>query len=307
MAVAALVWGLSPLYYKAIAQVPPLEVLSHRTLWSAVFFAAILSAQGRFGLVRNLIRSRDVFVILLAALMISCNWFLFILSVQIGMATEASLGYYMFPIVAVAIGVAMFGEPLDRLRAVAVVLAGLAVALLTFGLGVPPWIALTLALTFGVYGLVKKRLSHDPVVSVTAEVLLLAPLALIWLCGVEAGFFAEGRRPGGHFLGHNPGDGWGTTVLLIGSGIITGGPLILFAYATQRASMATIGLVQYLNPTLQFLCAVVVFGEPFTIWHKFAFGLIWVAVVLYSVASFRAERAARSASASVATSGTVVL
>lgn len=304
MLAAAVIWGLSPLYYKALAQVPPLEVLSHRTIWSAVFFAVVLLVKGRLSEVGSLIRSHDVWVVALAALMISTNWFLFILSVQIGMATEASLGYYMFPIVAVVIGVVFFGEKLSALQAVAAVVAGIAVALLTWGLHVPPWIALTLAITFGIYGLVKKRLKADPIASVTAEVTLLAPLALIWIAGVQAGWFSEGGRPGGHFMGHNPGDGWETTLLLLGSGVITGGPLILFAAATHKASMATVGLVQFVNPTLQFLCAVVVFGEPFTIWHKAAFALIWVAVAIYSLASFRQESASRSRSASVATSGT---
>ncbi len=304
MLAAAVIWGLSPLYYKALANVPPLEVLSHRTLWSAVFFAVVLAAKGRLSEVGALIRSRDVRVVAVAALMISVNWFLFILSVQIGLATEASLGYYMFPIVAVVIGVVVFGERLQPLQAVAAAVAAVAVALLTWGLHVPPWIALTLAVTFGIYGLIKKRLTADPIASVTAEVTLLAPLALVWLAGVEAGWLSEGGRPGGHFLGHNPGDGWVTTALLAASGIITGGPLILFAYATQRASMATVGLVQFVNPTLQFLCAVVVFGEPFTVWHKAAFLLIWLAVALYSLASFRQERALRSRASSVGTSGT---
>jgi chloramphenicol-sensitive protein RarD len=291
MLAAAVIWGLSPLYYKALQQVPPLEVLSHRTVWSMVFFAAVLLVKGRLGEVSSLIRSRKVVVVTIAALMISTNWFLFILSVQIGMATEASLGYYMFPIVAVIIGVAFFGERLDKLQAVAAIIATVAVALLTWGLQVPPWIALTLATTFGIYGLVKKQLKADPIASVTAEVTLLAPLALVWIVGVQMGWFSEFGRPGGHFFGHNPGDGWRTTLLLACSGVITGGPLILFAYAAQRASMATVGLVQFVNPTLQFLCAVVIFGEPFTVWHKWAFALIWVAVAVYSLGSFRAERA----------------
>ncbi|PZQ99801.1 MAG: EamA family transporter RarD [Cereibacter sphaeroides] len=291
MLAAAVIWGLSPIYYKALEQVPPLEVLSHRTVWSAVFFAIILAMKGRLNSVWSLIRSRDVRVVLIAALMISTNWFLFILSVQIGLATEASLGYYIFPIVAVVIGMMFFGEKLDGLQAVAAVVAAVAVGLLTWGLQVPPWIALTLATTFGIYGLIKKRLTADPITSVTAEVILLSPLALLWIFLVQTGLAGEGGRPGGHFFGHNPGDGWETTLLLMASGIITGGPLILFAYATQRASMATVGLVQFVNPTLQFLCAVVVFGEPFTIWHKWAFGLIWASIILYSIASFRRERA----------------
>ena len=163
---AALVWGLSPIYYKALAQVPPLEVLSHRTIWSLVFFAIVLALLGRLGDVWRLVAvATRCGSCCWRQLMISCNWFLFILSVQIGLATEASLGYYIFPIVAVVIGVVAFGERLDGLKASAAGLATVAVALLTYGLGVPPWIALTLALTFGVYAaLSRSGCSADPVV-----------------------------------------------------------------------------------------------------------------------------------------------
>ncbi|MDP4032621.1 MAG: EamA family transporter RarD [Pseudorhodobacter sp.] len=301
MAAACMVWGLSPLYYKLLADVPPLEVLSHRTLWSLLFFGLVLAGQGRLRQVSALLRGRGLPVVAFAAVMISTNWFLFIFSVQTGHTVEASLGYYIFPLVAVLIGMVVFGERLSRGQTIAVALAGLAVATLTAGLGVAPWIALALALSFGLYGLIKKRISAGPVVSVTAEVLVLSPLALVWLGGLHTGAWVEFSRPGAWF-----GQSLGTSGLLALSGVLTAGPLILFSYATRRVTMATLGLVQYLNPTLQFLCATLVFAEPFSRWHGMAFGLIWAALALYSCESLRQDRAARSRSTSAATSATGV-
>jgi chloramphenicol-sensitive protein RarD len=165
---------------------------------------------------------------------------------------------------------------------------------------VAPWVALALAVTFGLYGLFKKRLAAGPVVSVTAEVFMLAPLAVAWLLAVHGGV-SEFGRPGGWF-----GQSLRTSAMLALSGVLTAGPLVLFSYASRRIGMATLGLVQYLNPTLQFIVAVLVFAEPFTGWHAAAFGLIWVALALYTVESLRQDRAARNATASVGTSGTAV-
>ncbi|EEW26073.1 EamA family transporter RarD [Rhodobacter ferrooxidans] len=300
LAVACVVWGLSPLYYKLLAAVPPLEVLSHRTLWSLALFGLILLGQGRLREVPQLLRSHGGGVAL-AAVLISANWFLFILSVQIGLTVQASLGYYIFPLVAVLLGVLAFGERLNRWQGLAVSLAAAAVLVLTFGLGVAPWVALALATTFGLYGLIKKRLVAGPVVSVTAEVLVLAPLAVVWLAGVHGGLFSEFSRAGGWF-GHS----LGTSLLLAFSGVMTAGPLILFTYASQRVTMATVGLVQYLNPTLQFLCATLVFAEPFSRWHGIAFGLIWAALAIYSWQALVQDRAARSRNSRPGTSATAV-
>ncbi|MDZ4135215.1 MAG: EamA family transporter RarD [Paracoccaceae bacterium] len=310
MALACTIWGLSPLYYKLLTQVPSLELLSHRTLWSLVFFGVLLAMQGRLALVPRLLASGALPVVTLAAVMISVNWFLFIHSVQIGKTVEASLGYYIFPLVAVMIGMIAFGERLSRGQGLAVGLALGAVVVLTLGLGVAPWISLALAFTFGVYGLVKKRLSVGPVVSVTAEILVLSPLAALWLLVVHGGDMVEFGRPGGWF-----GRDLQTSALLAFSGVLTAGPLILFSYATRRISMATVGLVQYLNPTLQFLCAVLVFAEPFTRWHGLAFAMIWAALAVYSWESLRIDRrirnsvqpsAAHNRSVSAGTSGTSV-
>lgn len=286
MVTACTVWGLSSLFYKLLAHVPPLEVLAHRTLWSFVFFATVLGMQGRlFMLRRALWGGREALIVGFAALMISTNWFFFISSIQIGRAMEASLGYYIFPLASVLFGALFFRERLARQQAAAVALAVLAVVVLTAGLGVAPWISLVLATTFGLYGVVKKWLTVGPVVSVTAEVLLLAPVAaaVLWH------FHAAGA---GHFGGT-----LSDSLLLALSGPLTGTPLILFSYAARRLKLASVGLLQYLNPTLQFLVATLIFREAFSPWHAAAFSLIWTALAIYTTSAWRQDRAARRLSA----------
>ena len=283
MVAACCVWGLSGIYYKALSEVPPLEVLAHRTLWSVVFLGAVVAVQGQGAVLARALSGANLRIVTAAAVVISLNWFGFIWSVQIGRAVEASLGYYIFPLVAVALGMVFYGERMGRAQAVAVAIAAAAVGWLTWALGAAPWIALLLAGSFGFYGLLKKKLSVPSVVSVLAEVVLLAPLAGLVLAAAHFGWF--GRAPGsGHF-----GDDLGHSLMLAFSGLMTGGPLMLFSYAAQRVRMATIGLVQYLNPTLQFLVAVAVFAEPFTRAHAIAFALIWGALALYSAAALRAR------------------
>jgi chloramphenicol-sensitive protein RarD len=275
LVLACTIWGLSPLFYKLLTHVPPAEVLAHRTAWSLVVFATLLAMQGRLREVpRALGTWRGLFAVAAAAAMISVNWFLFIFAIQAGRTVEASLGYYIFPLVAVLIGAAVLRERLGRAQIVAVAVAACAVLVLGVGLGATPWISLTLAVTFGIYGLLKRWVAAGPVVSVTAEVLILVPLAcgyLLWL-GSTAGAF-------GHDIG--------TSALLIASGPMTATPLILFSYATKRVAMATVGLVQYLNPTLQFAVAALILAEPVTRWHMIAFPMIWVALAIYSVATLR--------------------
>jgi len=281
MVLAASIWGLSPIFYKALAAVRPLEVLSHRTLWSFVLFGLVLAWQRRLGDLSRLLASRrGAGTLLLAGVLISVNWFTFIFAVQIGLTVESSLGYFIFPLVAVALGYLFAGERLDRGQTAAVALTVLAVLILSIGLGTPPWVALVVSTTFGTYGLIKKFLAVGPILSVTGEVLLLMPLALIWLYGVHfAGWTGVAARPGGYF-GRDP----VTTGLLVISGVITAGPLMLFSYATRRLRLSTVGVIQYLNPSLQFMVAVLVFGEAFTGVHAIAFALIWLALALYSLA-----------------------
>lgn len=286
---ACVIWGLSPLYYRLLHQMPPVDILAHRTLWSLMFFVGVLAVQRRLPALKSAVTDRRQLPwIALAAVMISTNWGIFIYAIQVDRVTETSLGYYIFPLVSVLLGLVVFGEGLGRLQWLAVAMAGLAVVVLTIGLGTAPWISLILAASFGIYGLLKKRVSLGPVISVTAEVLVLVPLALIWLA-----FLAEPGTTGP----------W-TLALLILSGPLTAGPLILFSFAAKRIRLATVGVLQYLNPTLQFLVAVLVVGEPLGLAHAIAFPLIWTAVGLYSGASLVQDRKARKASAKASTLGT---
>lgn len=298
MVAACVIWGLSSIYYKALSHVPPLEVLSHRTIWSFVFFGLILTFQGRLRVIGSALRGRNGLVLAFSAMVISINWFTFIWSVQSGRAMEASLGYYAFPLLAVLLGMLAFKERLGRLQAISVGLAAIAVAVLFWGLGAKVGIVLVIALSFGLYGLAKKYTSVGPVVSVTTEVMFLAPLALVWLTGLHAGWWQTGGQDA-HF-----GRDAVSTAMLVFAGVLTAGPLVLFSYAAKRIRLATVGLVQYLNPTLQFACATLIFGEQLTPWHMAAFALIWTALALYSYASLRQPKAVESALSNVLISGT---
>lgn len=310
MVACCLIWGFSPILYKELGHVPSDEVLAHRGLWSLVLFGALLAVQGRLVLAFGLLRRHPV-AVTVASLLVSLNWWLFIHSVQIGRTLDVSLGYFLFPLVVVVLGRVVFGERLRAAQWVAVGLAALAVAGLTVGLGVVPVIALSLAVSFGLYGAMKRRVQAGPVVSVTAEVILLAPLVLGWLLAVHLGAVRPGEGAGVGFWGGFGGGWFGrdtlTSLLLVLAGAMTAGPLILFSYASKRITMATLGLVQYLNPFIQFLCGVLIFAEPFSALHGAAFAVIWVGLALYSLDAVRQERAARRRAASAATSGTTAV
>jgi len=284
---ACTIWGLSPIYYKALSDVPPPEVLSHRTLWSLLIFALVMQRQRRLGEVPRLLAGRNMGRVVLATAMISLNWYVYVTAIQAGHAVQSSLGYYIFPLVAVLIGTAVFGEQVRPVQGLAVAMAVAAVLILTIGTGTTPWIALVLAVTFGIYGALKKVIVAGAITSVTAEMALLAPLALAWLVAAHLG----GVAGGGQF-----GHGWRVSLMLAFSGVITAVPLMWFSAASRRVSMATFGLVQYLNPTLQFICATLIFAEPFSRWHLVAFALIWAALAVYSVEALRIDRRQRLAS-----------
>ena len=280
MVVACIVWGLSPLYYKLLVSVPPIELLSHRTIWSLVLFALVLFIQGRLRGALGVLGNRNIMAtLLIAALMIAFNWFVFIYSIQINRATESSLGYFIFPLVSVIFGVVLFREKLGRAQMFAVMLAAVAVLILTYGFGQVPWIALSVSVSFGIYGVIKKSLSIPAIVTVTLEVLLFSPIALMIL------YLHHASDSGGQF-----GQSLSVSLLLILSGPMTATPLILFSYATRRVALATVGILQYINPSLQFLCATLLFLEPLSLWHAIAFPLIWAALALYSWASFQTAK-----------------
>lgn len=276
---SGLIWGFSPIYYKLLTHVPPIELLAHRVLWSVIFFVFLLGFQRRLGALRTAITTRrSVATLFLGACLIGVNWYIFIWSIQVEKATEASLGYFIFPLVAVAMGWIGFGERLSRLQNIAIALAVAAVILMTLSKGLFPWIALVIALSFSLYGYVKKKtILTGSVVSVTAEVLLLVPLAVAVLYFVH-------REGAGSF-----GKAGFDTLLFIVSGPLTATPLIFFTYAARRISMATLGLSNYLNPTIQFFCAIVIFNEPINSVQFFSFAMIWLALALYSWEGFRKE------------------
>lgn len=287
---ACLIWGLAPLYYRYLSRVASAEMLAHRMLWSALTFGALLALRGRLGALTRMLRGPEGGRVVTAAIIIAFNWGLFIWAIQNGHAVEAGLGYYIFPLVAIVIGVATLGERLSPLQGVAVALAGLAAVVLTLGLGVAPWIALALAASFAGYVRIKKGIIGDPMVSVTLEVVILLPFALGWLLWLGLG---EGSGAFGRDLE--------ASLLLPFSGFLTAFPLLLFSRGAQAVRLSTLGLVQYLNPTLQVAAAALVMGDAFTRWHGLALGLIWAALALYSAESWRAERRAASASSSAVT------
>lgn len=292
MAGACAIWGSMPLIYKPLAHIPSEEVLAHRVVWSLVFYAGLMIVRGRFDRVRDTVRGlRNAGMVAIATIMISLNWFLIIFATAVGRNTEGSLGYYVYPLLAVLLGRVLFGERMSLAQAAAVALAGVAVALLTVGMGKLPWISVVLAVSFACYGVIKKQMNADAVASVTAELAMFLPVVAL----IFAYLYATGRAMFGQ-------DGFDTVYMVL-SGPVAGLPVILFSYAARRVRMSTIGLMQYSNPTLQFLTAVVLFGEAFTPWHAAAFILIWTALAIYSVSFFRQENAARrvsSASSGVA-------
>ncbi|WP_121632664.1 EamA family transporter RarD [Tropicibacter alexandrii] len=287
---ANLLWGLFPLYWALLSEVPPLEVFAHRTFWSLAIFAVYLGLQGRLPELWRIFQNPAArWRIIAAAFAISGNWFLFIYAVQVGAVMEASIGYYIFPLLAVKLGFVVFRETLTPLQWGAVVLAASAVLLLTVGLGVAPYLSLALAMCFALYGAFKRGVTAGPVLSVTAEVAIVGPLSLVWLLGVHwLGWTDFTGRPGGFF-----GQDWGTSLLLVAGGLVTAVPLMMFSYAAKRIRYATIGLIQYVNPTIQFTLAVLVFGQVVTLWHMIALPMIWIGLVLYSASSLHQDRLAR--------------
>lgn len=277
---AYLAWGFIPFYFKAVASVPPLEVLSHRILWSLVFLGLILGSQGRIPEIRGFLRDgRTMRLMAVTTVLIAVNWLVFIWAVFHDRLLEASLGYFINPLVNVLLGYLFLQERLRRWQAVAVALAFFGVAWLAAGTGTVPWIALILAFSFGCYGLLRKVARPGGLTGLAVETLLLAPLAGGWLVFS----FLRGELVFGV-------QGLGPSLWLAAAGPVTALPLIWFAEGARRLRLATIGFLQYLAPSLQFLLAVAVFGENFGMVQLASFGMIWAALLLYSIDTARSFR-----------------
>ena len=280
---AYLLWGFLPLYLKAVSHIPVTEVLAHRILWSVPVAGIILLWLGRTGDIRTALRSPSMMAqALLTSTIIAVNWCIYVWAISIDRTVEAALGYYINPLFSVFLGAVLLSEPLDRLQILAILLAMAAVALLTVYAGGLPWVGLALTLTWGFYALFKKTLPIGPTQGFFMEVAILSPFALlyaIWLASTGSAYFLN--------------TGWWDAALLAFAGIATGVPLILYANGAKLLRLSTIGIMQYIAPTLIFLLAIFVFGEPFDRIRFFAFILIWIALALYSWSLIRQRRAAR--------------
>ena len=265
-------WGFFPIFFKALAHVPALEVLCHRIVWSLAFLLPLALLSGRLADLKKALRDRATLLLLTTStLLIAGNWLVFIHAVATDRVLESSLGYFINPLISALLGGLILGERLRRPQQLALLLAADGVLHRTWHLGHPPWIALFLAVSFGLYGLLRKQARVDAVSGLTVETALLAPFALGYLLILGVG-------SGGAFLAGRPID----NLLLPLAGVITALPLIAFTAAARRLRLTTIGFLQYITPTLHFIFAVVLYHEPFSTGDLISFALIWTGLLLYS-------------------------
>ena len=278
-----LLWGAFPLYWKQLHAIGPFELIAHRCLWTLVVVLVAIAVQRRFGEVRAALGTARGFGInTLNAALLTGNWLVYVWGVNSGHVIETSLGYFLVPLVNVAAGRFVLHEHLRRLQWCAIALAAGGVALMIFQLGRPPWIALALASTWGGYSLMRKRSPLGAVTGLTVETLLVAPFALAFL-------FWQWRN-GDSSFGHVE---LPLKMLLLGSGIVTAVPLLLFAYAARRIRLSTLGLLQYLAPSVQLALGVAVYHEPFSRERALSFAFIWAGLALYTADNVWAQRKTR--------------
>lgn len=269
---AYLTWGVLPFYMKAVAHIPAIEVVAHRVIWSLPVAGGLLVWLGRTDDVRRAFRSpRTLLMGLLTAGLITINWCVYVWAISVDRTLETALGYYINPLFSILLGAVLLGERLKRLQVAAIALAVLAVLLLTWESGGLPWVSIVLAVSWGFYALFKKTLPIGPAQGFFLEVLILAIPALAYVIWLQA-------TGTGHFGNQSWSDVW----LLMSSGLVTAIPLILYANGAKLLRLSTIGIMQYIAPTMIFLVAVFVFREPFSTERAVAFVLIWAGLVLYT-------------------------
>ncbi|MDY6999151.1 MAG: EamA family transporter RarD [Actinomycetota bacterium] len=276
-------WGLFPAFFPLLKPAGAVEVLAHRIIWSFLFMLVVVAAVRRLGDLRGI--DRRTWVLLTAAsALIAVNWLIYVYAVNNGHVVDAALGYFINPLVSIALGLLIFGERLNRWQLSALGIAVVAVLVLTVNVGAPPVIGLGLALSFGLYGAVKKSVSTDPRVSVGVEAGLATPFALIYVVALQAGGHAT-------FAGY----GSGHTALMVLAGVLTALPLLLFAAAAQRLALVSLGLLFYMTPAMQLSWGVLVGQEPMPPARWLGFALIWVALAVFTVDAVRRARAERRA------------
>lgn len=281
-AAAFLIWGLFPLYWSRFGAMPAAQVLAHRATWCAVAAWLLLLARGDLAWLLRL-KARQMRLLALGGLLIFINWGVYVWAVMTGHVIDTSLGYFITPLVSVLFAVVVFRERLNRLQGLAVAIAAAGVLVLAWWLGAPPWVALTLAVSFGLYGLVRKLAPFDPVhgLAIESSVMLLPAVAyLAWCEAAGQGVFLHGN--------------WRDDLLLVAGGPLTALPLLLFAYGAQRVSMLALGVMQYIAPSVALLLGVWVFHEPFGGVRQLAFACIWIALALFSADAVLRYRSGRA-------------
>jgi chloramphenicol-sensitive protein RarD len=272
-------WGVLPVYFKALAAVPAVDIVAHRILWSLPFLAILILVTRGWDKVRAVAsRPRTLGILFVTALLIGGNWLLYVYAVTSGHILAASFGYYLNPLANVLLGRFVLREKLVRMQWAAVAIAAAGISVLAAGALGQLWLSLALCVSFALYGLLRKIVPADALTGLAVETAILFPLAIAWL-----GWLALASQP---VLGTTHLE----TGLLIFSGVISTTPLLLFTAAARRLPYSTLGMLQFLAPTLQFLIAVLMYGEPFTLAHAIAFAAIWTALVLYVIAMLRAPR-----------------
>ena len=280
---AFLIWGLSPLYWKALVAVPALEIIAHRVVWSFLFLMGLILLQRRWSEFAEILKSgRMLLTLMLTAILVSANWLLYIWAVNNNYMLQASLGYYINPLVNVVLGLLFLRERLRRPQILAVMLAASGVLYLTMAYGEFPWISLTLALSFGLYGLIRKVAPVGALVGLAVETMLLSPPALIYLIHLNSQEADTILRVSLKL-----------DLLLIGCAPLTAAPLLFFTLGAKRLYLSTLGLMQYIGPSGMFLLAIFHYNEPFSTTQIWTFAMIWAALGIYSTDSviyYRRER-----------------
>lgn len=269
---AYIIWGAMPIYWKAIEAVSSFEILGHRVVWSVVFTSVLIAFNKNWQIFKKMLRSgkRDLFWLAVGGFLISFNWGLYIWAVNDGRVLETSLGYFINPLLSMFLGMIFFKEKLNRIQTLALVLAVLGVSIELAAAGSLPLVSLGLALSFGLYGVLKKTVRVSPEIALFTETLTVTPFAMAWLIFLQK----EGASS-------FPYDSM-TNLMLAGSGIMTSIPLLMFAYGASRVPLTTVGFVQYATPTLSFAIGLLIFKEDIHINRVFTFMFIWAALVMYS-------------------------
>ncbi len=286
MVLVYLIWGLLPAYWKLLAAAPPLGVMAHRALWAAVLIFIVLFLSHRPNDIFSKIKSRKVVgLIAIASLSLAIQWAAYLLAIVKGQLVELSLGYFIYPLVVTALGRIFLGERLNFSKIVSLIFTGMGVLISLASMGKLPVLALSLAFSFAVYSLVKKKLGIPSLVSTGFELLFLAPFALVYCFWAEArgiGFFLTGSLAVTKAAARGA-DGTDIVLLLLGGGLLTALTLILFASGSKRVPIFVVGLLQYISPSMVLLLGIFIYGEAFGLWRALSFGFVWIGIIVYLV------------------------